>query len=120
MGKPIERPENLVIHSKKSAKTASEDRANFYASAHGRHLMSESAKHQSDVQGVANDLMRVAAREGRGLRDNEIGNALDAIEVGFSHRPAIRVASRSSSAVKRFIARVNPETGRTEWVPLKQ
>ena len=118
MGKQIEKPDNLVIHSKKSEKTAAADRANFYASEHGKHLMKESAKHQQAVQGVANDLMRAAAKEGRGLRDDEIGNALDNIEVGFSHRPAIRANSKSSSAVKRFIAKVNPETGRAEWVPL--
>ena len=109
----------MLIRSGKSKKTAEQDRKNFYASTHGKGLMQQSAEHQRGVQSVANDLMIEASKEGRGLTDTEIGNALDNLEVGFSHRPAVaRPASKTSSAVKRYVARLNKKTGRTEWVPI--
>lgn len=107
---------SVLIRRGKSKKTAAEDRQNFYSSDHGKHLMQQSADHQRGVQGVANDLMREAAKENRGLTDTEIGNALDNLEVGFSHRPVVRVNSRTSCASKRYVAKRNPKTGKTEWV----
>lgn len=110
---------NILIRSGKSKKTIQEDRKNFYASKQGQDLMQQSAEHQKGVQSVANDLMRDAAKENRGLNDTEIGNALDNLEVGFSHRPAVSAHSRTSHARKRFVAKRNKKTGKTEWIPLR-
>ena len=109
----------MLIRSGKSKKTVEEDRKNFYASTQGQDLMQQSTEHQKGVQSVANDLMREAAKENRGLNDAEIGNALDNLEVGFSHRPAVKVNSRTSHATKRFVAKRNPKTGKTQWVPIR-
>ena len=108
---------NIVIHKGKSKKTASEDRANFYSSNRGKHLMKESGNHQKDLDGIANTLMRDAAKENRGLRDAEIDLALDNIEIGHTYRVAVRANSRTSSAVKRFKPGKCAKTGRTIWVP---
>lgn len=109
----------MLIRSGKSKKTVEEDRKNFYASKQGQDLMHRSTEHQKGVQSVANDLMREAAKESRGLNDTEIGNALDNLEVGFSHRPAVRANSRSSSARTRYVAKRDKKTGKTEWVPIR-
>lgn len=108
---------NIVIHSGKSKKTASENRANFYSSKHGESLMQDSADHQKDLDGVANTLMREALKENRGLNDAEIDLALDNIEVGHTFRPAVRVHSKTSSGVKRFKQGRCAKTGKAIWVP---
>lgn len=109
----------MLIRRGRSKKTAKEDRKNFYTSTQGQDLMQQSADHQKGVQSVANDLMREAAKENRGLNDTEIGNALDNLEVGFSHRPAVSAHSRTSRARKRYVAKRNPKTGKTQWIPIR-
>ena len=109
----------VLIRSGKSKKRVQQDRQNFYSSTQGQALMQQSDEHQKGVQSVANDLMSEAAKENRGLNDTEIGNALDNLEVGFSHRPGVRVNSRTSSASTRYVAKRDPKTGKTQWVPIR-
>ena len=110
------RKSNLVVHSGKKH-TYDEDLKNYHASPEHKALMQEGSKHQKGVQGLADDAVRDAMKEGRGLKTNEIENVIDNLEFGFSHRPAVAAVSKTSSAVKRFTARKNPKTGRMEWVP---
>lgn len=109
---------NLVIHSGKSNKTAEQDRRNFYASNHGKELMRQSGEHQKNVQAEANTLMQAAAKEGRGLRDNEIEEVLDNLDFKHKHRGG-SFHSRTSAGVKRYVAKVDIMTGKAEWVPIE-
>ena len=110
---------NIVLHSGKSQKTLDEERKNYYTVGEGKKLLQKSDKHQKGVQGLANDAMRTAMKENRGLRDNEIDNVIDNIEFGYSYRPAVRLSSKTSSAGKRYVARRNSKTGLKEWVLLR-
>jgi len=108
----------MLLRSVKSKKTLAEDRKNFYSSDHGQHLLSESDKLNDQHQNVADEAMRKAAQEGRGMTTREINNVMDDVTHRFGHKPAVSAASRRSSAVQRFVARTNKKTGRAEWVPI--
>ena len=110
---------NLVIHSGRSKQSEKNDQKNFYRSPEGRKLMQGSNQHQKNVQDLANDSMRKAMKEGRGMSDKEIFNVIDNIEFGYSHRPAVAANSKTSSAVKRYVGRKNKKTGRMEWIPMR-
>lgn len=107
----------MLIRSGKSQKTAAEDRKNFYHSKQGQELLKKGDAETDKAQSVADDAMDKAAKEDRGLTTREINNVIDDVyfRQGARYTPA---ASKTSSSVKRFVARTNKKTGRAEWVPI--
>lgn len=111
----------MLIQDKKLDKSVEEERKNLYASTKGQELLTGAQELQNEVQGIADKAMLEAKREKgtTGMDFNELGNVMDQFSE-HSFKPAVGMwASKTSSAVTRYVVR----NGRLECVheppPLK-
>ncbi len=96
----------MLIQDKKLPKTVEEERKELYASTKGKELLAGAQKLQNEIQGIANQAMIDAKREKgtTGMDFDELDNVLDKFSE-HSHAPAVTAASRTSSAVARYVFR---------------
>ncbi|MXZ00200.1 hypothetical protein F4Y93_05955 [Candidatus Poribacteria bacterium] len=94
----------MLIRDKKLPTTVEEERKELYASKKGQELLAGAQVLQNEIQGIADKAMLAAkAKKGTtGMNFDELDNVLDDFSQ-HSHTPAVVAASRTSSAVARYV-----------------
>ena len=94
----------MLIQDKKLPKTVEQERKELYDSDKGKELLAGAQQLQNEIQGIADKAMLEAKREKgtTGMNFNELDNVLDNFSE-HSHKPAVTAASRTSSAVSRYV-----------------
>ncbi len=94
----------MLIQDKKLPKTVEEERKELYASPKGKELLAGAQQLQNEIQGIADKAMLDAKKKKgtTGMDFDELDNVLDDFSQ-HSHTPAVAAASRTSSAVTRYV-----------------